>query len=192
MSSSAIRRAAPASPVSAAVATAQVFPLASNINLPCTVAAPGKMILEGKRFTVRAEGNAVVSTAAYTIKAALLGALVIPATPLTAANWTTLGSGTARAVAAPGSVPWWIEALCIYDSVGGALQGIFNQMANNLYDSLAPLTGTLAGINGTNQTVSQAGSPVLPSDPVAYFAVAFTFGTAGANSANISNFELAF
>jgi hypothetical protein len=192
MSSSAIRRAAPANPVSASVATAQVFTLASNALLPVTVAAPGKLTLEAKRFTVRAEGNAVVSTAAYTVKASLLGALVIPATPLTAANWTLLGSGTARAIAAAGSVPWWIDANCIFDSVGGAMQGTFNQMVNNLFDAAAALANQVTGINGTHLPVVQGSNTVLPADPVAYFAVAITFGTAGTNSANLANFEIAF
>lgn len=192
MSSIAIRRAAPAAPVSASVATAQVFPLASNTLLPLTVAAPGKLVMEAKRFAVRAEGNAVTAVAAYTVKASLLGALTIPGTPFTAANWTLLGSGTARAVAAAGSVPWWIEAKLIFDSVGGAMQGTFNQMVNNLYDAEAALANPLAGINGTNLTVTQGGSPVLPADPVAYFAVALTFGTAGANTGNVSNFEIGF
>lgn len=192
MSSTAIRRAAPASPVSANVATAQVFALASNPLLPVTVASPGKLALEAKRFTLRAEGNAVVSTAAYTVKASLLGALLVPAIPLTAANWTLLGAGTARAVAAPGSVPWWIEANLIFDSVGGAMQGTFTQMVNNLLDASAALANQLTGINGTNLPVVQGSNTILPADPVAYFAVAITFGTAGANSANLSNFEVAF
>lgn len=193
MSSAAIRRAPPANPVSAAVTTGQLFTLASNPLIPVTVGAPGKLVLEAKRFTVRAEGNAVTAVNAYTVKASLLAGLVIPATPLTIGNWTLLGSGTARAVATAGSVPWWIEASMIIDSVGGTMQGIFNQMVNNLFDGAAALANQVTGINGTNLPVIQPGPvTVAPTDPAVVFAIAITFGTGGANVANLANFEVAF
>lgn len=190
MSSIAIAHSGAAAQLNAQVATAQVFPLISNPNLPATVYAKGKNVLEQRQFRVRAEGNAQTA-GAYTLKASLLAGLTIPANPLVATNWITLGSGTARSIAT-GWAPWWIEANLIFDSYSGNLQGTFNQMVNNLYDALAPLAAPVTGINGTNITISQAGTPVPPSDPVVWFAVALTFGTAGANVGNLMNLELGF
>jgi hypothetical protein len=193
MSSAAIRRAPPANTVGAAVTTGQIFTLASNPLLPVTVGAPGKLALEAKRFTVRAEGSVKTAVDAYTVKASLLAGLVIPATPLTIGNWTLLGAGTARAVATAGSVPWWIEANLIFDSVGGAMQGTFQQLANNLFDGSAAIANQITGINGTNVPVTQGANTVQPADPVLYFAVALTFGTANAgNLGTLANFEIAF
>ena len=190
MSSLAIRRAAPANPLTGAVNTAQVFSLASNSLSPCVVPAPGKLVLEGKRFNIRAEGNAQ-TVGAYTLKASLLAALVIPAVPLTAANWTLLGSGTARAIATTWA-PWWIDATLQFDSLSGIMHGVFNQDVNNLYDGAAAIASTVTGINGTNVAVTQGATVVQPADPCLYFAVALTFGTAGLNVGNLYNFELGF
>lgn len=193
MSSTAIGHAAPAAQLTSTAITAQVFALASNPILPCNLTVPGKGALNSKRFTIRAEGNAFIAVGTTgTLKASLLAALTIPATPLTAANWTTLGGGTARAIAAPGYTPWWIEANLIYDSNGGLLQGVFEQMVNNLFDARAAITSTISGINGTNLTVTQGSTPVPPADPVLQLAVALTFGVTGANLGNLANFELGF
>lgn len=194
MSSSAIRRAAPAAPANANVATAQVLALASNPLLPCTLSVPGKLALEARRFTVRAEGNALVGAGAITVNITLLGATSIPANPLTAASWTTIGAGTAAAIATATSAPWWINADLIYDSVGGALQGTYTEFANNALKAVAAITNQLTGINGTNLPVVQPGPvTVQPADPIAFFAVAVTFGTANAgNIANLANFEIGF
>jgi hypothetical protein len=191
MSSSAIRRAPPANPQNASVVTAQVFNLISNPILPAALGIPGKLTLEGKRFTVRAEGNAH-TVGAYTCQASLLGALVMPATPLVAASWTLLGSGTARTIAANAWAPWWIQANCIFDSQGGIMAGTFQQMVNNLYDADAALANTITGINGSNQPVTQGGTVVQPTDPAFWMAVAITFGTAGTSSAGLYNFEIGF
>jgi hypothetical protein len=192
MSSASIRHAAPAAQLTAQVTTAQIFALASNAQLPATIGVPGKGTLEGKQFKIRAEGSAYVAAAATTIKANLLGALTVPASPFVIGNWTNLGAGTARAVAAAGYVPWWIEASVMYDSNGGLLQGVFEQMVNNLFDARAALANTIAGINGTNVTVTQGATPIPPADPVAVFAVALTFSAAGANLGNLANFEIGF
>lgn len=192
MSSIAISTSGPAAQLSGTAATIQVFPLASNTQMACAVRVPGKRILDGKGFYVRAEGSAYVATAATTVKATLLAANVLPANPLTAANWTTIGAGTARAIAAAGYAPWWIEANMMYDSNGGLMQGTIEQMVNNLFDAKAAAAAGLTGINGMNQPVTQAGTVVPPADPVAWFAVALTFGTAGANLGNLANFELGF
>jgi hypothetical protein len=190
MSSAAIRRAPPANVVNASVATAQVFSLQSNSALPCVCPVPGHLAIEGKRFTVRAEGNAHTA-GAITCQATLLAALTVPAAPFVTTNWTVLGSGTARAIATTWA-SWWIEASCIFDSNGGLLQGTFQQMVNNLFDGSAALANVLSGINGSNSPVQQGASLVQPTDPALVFGVALTFGTAGANTGSIYNFEVAF
>lgn len=193
MSSIAIQHAAPAAQLTGTVATAQVWPLASNNQLACTLPIPGKLRLEGKRFSIRAEGNCQVAGATTTINATLLGALTLPTAPLVAANWTTLKAGTAATIAAAGGwAPWWIQADLIFDSQSGLLQGTFSQVANNAITAAAAITA-LTGLNGSNLPVVQAGPiTVQPSDPVAWLAMAFTFGTAGANIGNLMNFELGF
>lgn len=187
MSSLAIRRAAPANNVVANTGNAQLFALTSNPLVPVTVAAPGKLILEAKRFTVRAEGY-LTTNGAYTAKASLVAGLTIPGTPFTIGNWTLLGAGTARAVGTT-TCPWWIEANLICDSISGKLHGVFNQLVNNLYDATAAVANVVTGINGTNLPVGS----VQPADPIVYFGVALTFGTADAlNVGNLTNFEIAF
>jgi hypothetical protein len=191
MSSSTIRRALPANQVNANVSTAQVFSLISNPLAPVTVAAPGKLAIEQKRFTVRASGNLLTGTTS-TAKATLLMAAAIPATPLTAANWTVVGAGTARSVASVWS-PWLIESELQFESTGGTMQGTFRQLLNNLFDASAAISNVLTGINGTNQVQTQGGSPIAQQDPVIYFAVAITLGTANAgNLANLSELALDF
>lgn len=192
MSSSAIRRAAPAAQLTGTGAAAQVFVLASNPLLPCTVGVPGKGALDGRRFTVRAEGSAFVAAGTTTVNATLLAGVTIPANPLTAANWTTIGAGTATAIATASYAPWWIDAVLIYDSNGGVLQGTYSSLINNGLKANAAITNQLTGINGTNVPVVQGASTIQPQDPVAWFAVALTFGTAGANIGNLANFEIAF
>lgn len=194
MSSIAIRRTPPSAPVIANTGNAQIFAQLSNLVLPTTLSVPGKLAIEGKKFTVRAEGNAYVN-GAYTVKASIYAGLVIPAVPFTAGNWTLLGSGTARAIATTTYAPWWIQADCQFDSQSGILHGVFSQLVNNLYDGAAVLAAKLTGVNGTNVVQNQGAAgvtPVQPTDPVLYFAVALTFGTADLNIGNLGNFELGF
>lgn len=184
-SSNSIRVAKPANQANAVSTSAQVFSLASNSLAPVTVAAPGKLVLEQRTFRVRATGN-LFTAGTLTAQATLLMAATIPATPLTAGNWTTLGSGTARSVANTWS-PWRIEADIEIESGGGTMQGTFSQLINNLFDAWAAISNRLTGINGTNQTVNS----VLPQEPLIYFAVAITFGTATAgNLANLQELVL--
>ena len=192
MSSSAIRRAAPAAQLTGTVATAQIFALASNPVLACTLGVPGKGALDGRRFTVRAEGSAFVAAGTTTVNATLVAALALPASPLVIGNWTVIGAGTATAIATASYAPWWIEADVIYDSNGGLLQGSYTSLINNGLKARAGITNQLTGINGTNLPITQAGTVVQPADPVCYFAVALTFGTAGANIGNLANFEVGF
>jgi hypothetical protein len=167
-----------------------MFTLASNPLLAVSLGVPGKLALEGKQFRVRAEGN-MQTAGAFTAKASLVAALALPATPLTIGNWTLFGAGTARTVSTAWS-PWWIQADLIFDSSSGAVQGVFSQMVNNLFDAPAALSNQLTGVNGTNVIVTQASTPVAPTDPVFFLGVALTFGTAGANVGNLMNFEIGF
>jgi hypothetical protein len=192
MSSIAIRRAQPAAPVTANTTNAQVFALASNSAIPVTIPVPGKLVLEGKKFTVRAEGNVFVS-GAYTCLASIIAGLTIPATPFTIGNWTTLCAGTARACNSGLWAPWYIETDLQFDSLSGIMQGNFQQMINNLYNTPTVNPATLTGINGTNANVTQNATVVSPADPVCYIGVALTFGTGSAtNVGNLYNFELGF
>ena len=191
MSSSAIRRAAPANPANAAVATAQIFSFLSNSALACTVPARGKGVLDGRQFRVRAEGNLLTAVGTTTAKPQLLVSGTLPASPLVIGNWTALAAGAGVASPTTGC-PWWAEASLIYDSISGLMHGYFWSMVNNSLNAIAAITGVLTGINGLNQPVTQGGSPVQPQDPVAYFAVGLTFSAAGANVANLVNFEVGF
>jgi hypothetical protein len=173
------------------VATAQVFPLASNTQAPCVIGIPGNVVLEGKSFVVRAEGNLYSAGATTTANFTLLGGLSIPATPLTAANWTTVKAGTAATVNTTWA-PWWMDARLIYDSQSGLLQGTFQQVVNNVLTATVAIAGVLTGLNGTNLPVVQGASTIQPADPVAYLALALTFSAAGANIGNLMNFELGF
>ena len=188
MSSAAIRRAPPANPLTAT----GVFALTSNPLQPCTVYAPGKLAIEAKKFRVRAEGNVLTAVGTTTVKPQILVGLVAPASPLVIGSWTALAAGAAVACPVAGS-PWFVEADLIFDSVSGLMHGTSDQLVNNTFAALAAITGVLTGINGTNGAVVQAGPvTVQPADPVMVFAIGITYGAAGANSCNLSNFEIAF
>lgn len=189
MSTLAIRKALPANQVNANVATAQIFSLQQNSLLACTIAIPGKLVLEQKKFRVRASGN-LFTGASLTALPTIYYAASLPSSPLVAANWTNpLCTGTAQTVANTWS-PWQIEAdNLIYESGGGTMQGTFSQLLNNIWTAPAALTNRPTGINGTNAVV---GSTAI-QDPVLYLAVAMTFGTANAaNLANLNEFVLEF
>lgn len=184
-SSATIRKALPANPVNANTTSAQVFPLISNTAAPATVAVPGKLVVEARKFRVRASGN-LFTGGTLTALATLLMAKTIPGTPLTAGNWTVLGAGTARSVANTWS-PWYIESDLIFESNGGTMQGTFSQLINNLWDAPAAISNRLTGLNGTNAIV---GTTAI-AEPVFYLAVALTFGTGNAaNLGNLSEFVL--
>lgn len=187
MSSAAIRRAPPSNALSAT----GVVALTSNPLLACTISAPGKLVLEGKRFRVRAEGNVLTAVGTTTVKPQILAGLVIPANPLTIGSWTALAAGAGVACPTTGC-PWWAEADLIFDSVSGLMHGTYSQCVNNTFATAAAITGVVTGINSTNVPVVQGGSTVQPADPVVQFAIGITYGAAGANSLNVANFEIAF
>ena len=97
MSSIAIRRAAPASSLASGGTTAAIFALASSSQAACTLPVPGKLVLEGKRFTVRAEGSLLIAAGTTTAGFTLLGAVAaIPASPLVPGSWTTIAAPAAQ------------------------------------------------------------------------------------------------
>lgn len=182
MSTAAIQRAARAAILNAAVATSQIFPFfnASPINsplAPCILNCPGSLRLEQKTFFVRASGIVTCATAAYTALVSLYGALVTPAVPFTAANWSLLGASgaTTIGVATGGFI---IESEMSFDSVSGKLQGVLKSIVNNTYVAPVALTNALTLINGA-------------TEPAMVFAVGVTFGTAAAtNVAQLTDFCL--
>jgi len=142
--SSTIAQAQPAAPLSAAVATAQIFPLATNALVPAFLGVPGSGRLEQKLFEVRASGMATTA-GAFTGAPSLYGALALPTNPLVPGNWTLLGAGAATAFATT-SGAWLLQAQFLFDSVSGKLQGSFTSNVNN------------AG-------VASAGPPTPPTSP---------------------------
>lgn len=189
MSSAQIRRSQPPAQLTGTVTTAQIFALLSNSLAPAILGVPGKLRVEGKRFSVRAEGYFTTPGAATTVKPSLVGGLIVPGTnPLTIGSWTTIAPGTAVAGPNNGSALWWLQADLITDSVSGLMQGSVGQMVNNTLTAAAAVAAVLTGLNGTNQTIGSK----PPADPVAVLAIALTFSAAGANIGNLSNFELDF
>lgn len=191
MSTSAIQRAAPASPVSAAIATAQIFPQAQplgsiGVTTPAITAAqiaamlmcPGSNRLEQKPFTVRASGNATTA-GAFTAIITLYAAIVPPAgvASLVAANWTAIAATAAVAIGTT-SAAWLLECEMIFESVVGKLNGQFSSNINNTFVGGAAITPIATGINGA-------------TEPALAFAVGITFSTANAgNIGRLADFSL--
>jgi hypothetical protein len=181
MSSAAIQRSLAAGPISAAVATAQIFPVlnASPISqplVPCILNCSGSLRLEQKRFKVRASGD-LTTAGAFTAFPSLFGALVQPANPFTPASWSLLAAGTAAAVGTT-SCGWLIEAELLFDSLSGKLQGEFETNVNNIFVAKAAISNPLTAVIGANE-------------PVMVFAVGLTFSTgSAANSGRLADFCL--
>lgn len=167
MSTAAIQRARPAASVSAAVATAQIFPDLGTPTLAAVLLCPGSSRLEQKRFEVRASGIVTVA-GAFTATLSLYGALVAPAAPLVAANWTLLGASGATAVATT-TAGWEIQAELSFDSVSGKLQGIVESCVNNITVARAAIANQVTAINGV-------------TEPVMVFAIGVTFSAANAGN----------
>lgn len=186
-----ILKAPPAAKILAAITTAQVFP---NLAIPtqaCVMNVPGTGRLDQKAFVVRASGNATTQAATTTFTPTLYIAKVLPGSSLVVANWTVMCSGTPRVINTT-TAPWVIEAELQFDSVGGLMQGAFDQQVNNLYDGLAAITGRVSGLNGTGLPVLQGATTVQPAEPVFVLAVGGTFGVNASvgNIANLANFTL--
>lgn len=183
----------PAAKVLAALLTAQIFPDLAIPTQACVLNVPGTGRLEQRKFSVRASGFATTAAATTTFLASFFIAKLLPATSLVPASWAAvMCAGTARVINTA-TVPWWLEATIEFDSVGGKMGGIFNQMANNLFDASAAITGTLTGLNGTGMPAVQPGPvTVQPAEPVFVIGCAATFGVnaSAANIANLAHFEI--
>jgi hypothetical protein len=193
MPAATIQQAPPAANLVAPVTTAQLFALLANPTLACTIGAPGKLTLEGRKFKVRASGKATTTGATTTGAPSLYAANVVPASnPLAAASWKLLGTAVAKVINAATS-PWWIEADLIFDSISGVLGGSFTDFENMVIDGAVPVANGLTGLNGTNLNVVQGGNTIGPQDPVCVFAAGFTFGVSGAgNTAYLTSLTLDF
>jgi len=183
MSSSAIKIAPPANPVT----VTGVASLASNSALACNVGLGGKRAVEGKKFRVRAEGSAIVAVGTTTVKPQLLAVAGAnpPASPLVIGSWTALAGGTAQACPTTGC-PWWVECELIIDSNSGLMHGTVAQLVNNTFVAPAAITGVVTGLNGTNSPIGG----VAPADPVVTFALGLTLSAAG--TVTVANFEISF
>jgi hypothetical protein len=189
MSAGALYQAPPAGPVNANVTTAQLFPNKQVPSSPVVLVVLGTGRLEQRKFTARACGSVTTGTTS-TVAATLYMAKVIPGTPFTAANWTVIGASTARSLASI-SAPWMIEANLQFESVGGTMQGTFDTCINNLADGAAAITNRISGLNGTGETIDQAGTEVVAAEPVFVIAVGLTFATANAgNIGTLGDFSL--
>jgi hypothetical protein len=190
MSAGALYTSVPAGPINANVATAQLFPNRQVPSLPVTLNVLGSGRLEQRKWTARASGSATTGVES-TVTVSLYAAKTLPATPFVAADWTLVAASTARTIDAA-TAGWEIEASLMFESVGGTLQGTFQDMIDNLYDAAAAITGTLTGLNGTSNKVTQPGDVVvIPAEPVFYLTCGLTFGTANVdNSAVLGDFSL--
>ncbi len=187
MSSAAIQKAPPAAQVLAAVTTAQIFPNLATPTLAAILNIAGTGRLEQKKFKVRGSGYATTAGATTTVTATLYAKNAAPAASLVAGNWSVIGVSSARVVNTT-TVPWWIEADLIFDSVGGKLGGTFNAMVNNTLDAAAAITNPLTGLNGSSYAVTQGATKVPAAEPVFVVAVGLTFGV-NASAGNIGNLQ---
>jgi hypothetical protein len=163
-----VNKAVPAAAISAAVATAQIFPaLNSSPAAACVLNILGTNRLEQKVFKVRASGIATTA-GAFTVLPTLFAALVTPAASLVPANWTAIGVGTASAIGTT-TAGWEIEMEALFDSISGKLSGTFKSCVNNIPVASAALAAQLAGIVGS-------------AEPALVVAVGLTF-----SAANVGN-----
>lgn len=177
MSTQAIQRAKPAGQVSAAVATSQIFPDLQIPTLAAVLNCPGSLRLEKKRFEVRASGILTCATAAFTGQVSLYAALVAPAAPLVAANWTLIAASGAVVIGAA-TAGFIIQTEMLFDSTSGKLIGHSDTNVNNTYVAKAAILAQLAAINGA-------------TEPALVFALGATFGTAApTNVGTLADFAL--
>ena len=187
MSSIAIDRSVPAAQITAS----GIFPTFAVNTMPVIVRAPGKLAVEQKVFSVRAEGSVYVPSGTGTALATLYVATALPANPMTPGSWQVLGAGAAQTPGVAGWTPFMIEALLQFESNSGTVQGAFRQMASNNIAAYAAISNRPTGVNATNLPVQQGASLIQPADPVLFFTVGMTLSAAG-SIGNLMNFETAF
>lgn len=150
------------------------------------ILAPGSGRLEQWPFIVKASGWLRLPAGTYTatVIAALYG--VAGSAAWTAASGNKIAASTSLSVTQAGTVtaliPFTIEAKCEGDSTSGKLQGIMQDIVNNIKDSTnngAILTNAPTGVN-------------FQTEPPLQFAVGLELTNAGATATgNLGSFYLA-
>ena len=171
--------------VSGLLTASKIFPAQANLGLAsgsaCVLTLPGSGRLEGKVFYVSASG--VLTTAASTITVqpslfAVSAATGLPsvANQLTPGSYTTLAAPTGVAIAAASTVPWFIEAELICDSISGICHGNMRTMINNTLTGPVACSNTLTGMK-------------LDGDPAGFVVCGVSFSVSNAgNNAQIDAF----
>lgn len=170
--------------------TAKIFQIAPQPFTPSSIApsgavtlpAPGSARLNGKKFTVRASGDAFVHGVAPTLQVQLLAALPGGANVVVAQS-------TAQTLTTNATYPWIIEAEVVGTTASGILHGVFKAAIDNLVNAPAALSNTLTGVNfgastqqynNTTGVVSIAGNTA--DEPAINFQIALVFGVSDASN----------
>ena len=74
--------------------------------------------------------------------------------PTLSGTTAILGAPAAVAVANT-SVPWFIEASLVYDTVLGKLLGVFTALVGSTYSAAATVTSPAAALSNTGEPVAQ-------------------------------------
>lgn len=168
--------------------TAKIFQIAPQAFSPSgvgpsgavTLGAPGDGRLNGRKFTVRASGDAFVHGTTPTLQIQLLAA--IPG----GAN-VVLAQSTAQTLTTNATYPWYLECDLQGTTASGILQGMFDDEIDNIVDRRVALTNTLTSVNfGTSAVVysnttgvaSIAGNPGV--EPCINFQVALLWSVTDA------------
>ena len=131
---------------------------------------------EQRPFEVAASGYLTTAQTSTALLKLYLGS------SLTAASNTALGATLANTVTGAITVPWFLSARLIYDSVSGKLDGIFQAIMNGVL--VVPVKITSSPIAPT-VAINNANNPVLN------FVLSVTFGTAtAANTINVQEFAV--
>lgn len=163
--------------VNAAITTSQIFPDQMNSAVPAIIPIPGTGRLEQKRFRVLASGYATTIAATTNFLVTLYNGI-----SLVPANNAVVGALAATVINTT-TAPWWIEAVLIFDSVSGKLNGTFSGMVNNAILAAAVIS-PMTGLNGS--------SGPSGTEPVTNLCVGVTFGVnaSASNVARLGSFEL--
>jgi hypothetical protein len=142
------------------------FPLQLNI--------PANSPLEGQRFAIYASGRITTGVSST-------GEIKLwSGTSLTPASNTLLGDSGAVTAFGPATVPWFVNADVIFDSVSGHLNGTVGFTVGANVVAAVALSNVVANIKNTN-------------NPVLTFVLSVAFGTANAgNSFTVQEFAVNF
>lgn len=165
-----------ATTVSGLLTTAKIFPaMASGAasGSACILTLPGSSRLEGKVFYVSASGLLTTGASTITVQPQFFGVVALPtvANQLTPGSYTQVAAPTGVSIASASTVPWFLEAELIGDSISGILHGNMRTVINNTLTGPVALTSTLTSVSFKN-------------DPVAYVAVGVSFSVSNAANAD--------